>query len=156
MTTLLETIATVAIFALFLGAVSASFGGSKPYAVHAAVQSFGILLADARAVAQTSGVGATIVVAADAGNFTATLYPFRPFPGADMDGQPLRTIGGTVNVTPGAIFISSSATASAAQWSAGEGTLASEPRCADTIPLTFSNGMYAEPHAISCATAQLQ
>ena len=156
LTTLLEAILTLAVFAALLGSVAASFGGNKAYAVRAAVQSFGALLADARAVAQTSGSGATIVVSGGGGAFTATLYPFRPLPGGEMSAQATRTIGGAVSVTPTAIFISSSATAASAQWSAQDGTLESEPACTDTIALEFSDGRYTERHAISCATAQLQ
>lgn len=155
--TLIETIFCVAIIVVMLAALGAYSLGRNAYAVHAAAGTFAALVADARAVAQTSGSGATIAIARDAnGGFIATLYPYRPLPGADLTAPPVRTLGANVALAPLAIFISSSGTASAAAWTPESGTLSAEPACTDAISLTFSDGFASETHAIPCAQAQLQ
>ena len=155
--TLLETILCVAIIAMLLGTFTAYSLGKKAYAVRAAVESFTAFVADARAVAQTCGTGATIVIASDRkGGFVASLYPYRPIPGANLRVPAVRTLTANVDLTPTALFISSSGTASAAAWSTANGTLATEPACNTTIALTFGNGVTSEAHAIPCAQARLQ
>jgi len=153
---LIETIVCIAIVVILTAALGGYALGKKAYAIRAAVQSFGAFLDDARAVAQTSGVGATIAIAGDtSGGFTARLYPYRPLEGADLSGAPVRTLKGNVALTPLAIFISSSGTASATSWTPQNGTLASEPSC-EKISLTFSDGIASETHTIPCGLAVLQ
>src|SRR5579872_6761581 len=153
---LIETIVCVAIVVTLTAAVGSYALGRKAYAIRAAVQSFAAFLDDARAVAQTSGMGATIAIAGDTnGGFTARLYPYRPLEGADLSGAPVRTLKGNVALTPLAIFISSSGTASATSWTPQNGTLASEPSC-EKISLTFSDGIASETHTIPCGLAVLQ
>ena len=154
---LIETVVYVMLFGVLLGSVTASFTGRKAYAVRAAVQSFGALLDEGRAVAQTSGSGATIAIVSDGSSgFSATLYPFRPLPGADTSASALRAISAGVGLTPTAIFLSSSGTASAAAWTPGSSTPATEPPCNKTIALTFTDGTLSEAHTIACATSLLQ
>jgi type II secretory pathway pseudopilin PulG len=154
--TLIETLLAVAILALLVGSLGALFEGRRAYAVRSAVLGMQGLVADARAVAQSSGTGATVVIAAAGGGFTATLYPYRPLPGADLGLRAVRTLAGEVALTPLAVFISSSGTASAAAWSPPSGTLATEPPCNGSIGLQFSDGFTTESHAIPCAQAQLR
>jgi len=136
---------------------NANAEGSKPYAISAAVANVGALLDDARSVAQTSGNGATLLISSSGTSFTASVYPFRPTSGADLGLAAVRTIRGTVHVTPAAIFIDSSGTtASDASWTPAAGALDSEPRCAADLQLTFSDGLTAQTHAVPCSRAQLQ
>ena len=154
---LTETILCVAIIAMLLATLVAYALGQKTYAIRAAVSSFSAFVTDARAVAQTSGSGATIVIAGDErGGFVARLYPFRPLAGADLSAAPVRTLTANVSLTSTAVFISSSGTASATPWTPGGGTLASEPSCVNAIPLTFGDGISSEAHTIPCTQAELQ
>ncbi|HEY1729349.1 MAG TPA: hypothetical protein VGG22_13305 [Candidatus Baltobacteraceae bacterium] len=154
---LIETIVCVAIIVIVTAGFGAYTLGRKSYALRAAVQSFAAFLDDARAVAQTSGTGATIEIAGDTqGGFIATLYPYRPLEGADLSSAPVRTLKGNVALTPVAIFISSSGTASTTSWTVNAGVLSSEPACDTTIGLTFSDGVATEAHTIPCGQAVLQ
>lgn len=154
---LIETIVCAAIVVILTMALSAYSLGRKAYAVRAAVQTFSALLDDSRAVAQTSGMGATIAITGDShGGFIASLYPYRPLDGADLSSAPVRTLTGNVALTPLAIFISSSGTTSATAWTVKSGTLAAEPACDATIGLTFSDGIMSESHTIPCSQAVLQ
>ena len=154
---LVETLLCVAIIVMLLATAGAYSLGRKTYAIRAAVGSFSAFVADARAVAQTSGSGATIVIAdGRSGGFIAKLYPFRPVAGADLRAPPVRTLTADVDLTPTAVFISSSGTASASAWTPEGGTLAAEPACTNSITLTFGNGFSSEAHAIPCAQAELQ
>lgn len=154
---LIETIVCVAIVVILTAALGGYALGRKAYAIRAAVQSFAAFLDDARAVAQTSGAGATIAIASDTnGGFTATLYPYRPMEGADLSSAAVRTLKGNVALTPIAIFIASSGTASATSWTVNAGALSSEPACDTTIGLTFSDGIMSESHTIPCGLAVLQ
>jgi hypothetical protein len=152
-----ETVVCIAIIVMLIGALGSYALGKKSYAIRAAVQSFSAFVDDARALAQTSGNGATIAIASDGnGGFTASLYPYRPIPGASLDVQPVRTLRTNVTLTPLAIFISSSGTASAASWTPNSGALATEPACETPISLTFGDGVANEAHIIPCAMAALQ
>lgn len=152
-----ETVVCIAIIVMLIGALGSYALGKKSYALRAAVQSFSGFLDDARQVAQTSGSGATIAIAGDGnGGFIASLYPYRPLPGADLAARPERRSSAGVTLTALAIFISSSGTASSAAWTPDSGTLASEPPCETPISLTFSDGVTNETHTIPCARAALQ
>lgn len=154
---LIETIVCVAIVVILTAALGAYALGRKAYALRAAVQSFAAFVDDARSVAQTSGTGATIAIAGDAnGGFIAKLYPYRPLEDADTSLNPVRTLRGNVGLTPLAVFISSSGTASAASWTPQNGTLPTEPACESAIGLTFSDGTLSETHVIPCGDATLQ
>jgi len=149
---LIETIVCVAIAIILTAALSANMLGRNTYAIRAAVQSFSAFLDDARAVAQTSGTGATIAITSGTnGGFTATLYPYRPLEGADLSSAPVRTLRGEVSLTPVAIFISSSGTVSAGSWTPSNGALDLEPACDTAISLTFGT----EAHTIPCQEAVL-
>ncbi|MGA3036254.1 MAG: hypothetical protein ABSE64_02120 [Vulcanimicrobiaceae bacterium] len=149
---LIETIVCVMIVVVLMAALGANTLGRKAYAIRAAVQSFSAFLDDARAVAQTSGSGATIAIASDGnGGFTAALYAYRPLEGAVTSSAPVRTLRGNVALTPVAIFISSSGTVSAAAWTPSDGSLALEPTCDTAISLTFAD----EAHTIPCEDAVL-
>ena len=155
---LLELVVTLTIFLLVAASVAAFSLGRKAYAVHASVAALTALVDDARAAAQTSGNGATIALAADeTGGFVATLYPFRPLPSAAEGAPAARTIRANVSLAPVplGIFISSSATVSAAPWTVGQ-TLAAEPPCSEPIALTFDDGSYRETHALACGDARLR
>ena len=149
---LIETIVCVAIVVILMAGFGGYTLGTKAYAQRAAVQGFAAFLDDASAVAKTSGTGATIAIASDThGGFIATLYPYRPLDGADLNAGPLRTLRGGVTLTQVAIFISSSGTVSAAPWKTSDGSLVSEPACSTVISLTFGT----EPHTIPCQRAVL-
>lgn len=157
--TLIETLVVVAIVTLVLGALGAFFLGRKPYALRASFETVAALVSDARALAQTSGKGATVVLDSDGtGGFRAALYPYRPIAGADLGAPALRTAGGGVKLAPLplAIFISSSATASSSAWTPSSGTLENEPACNDAFALTFDDGSREETHTIACADATLR
>ena len=155
--TLIESMLCVAIVVMLTATFATYWLGKKTYAIRAAVASFAAFVADARSVAQTSGSGATIVISGDnKGGFIAQLYPFRPLSGIDLSASSVRTLTANVNLTPTAVFISSSGTASAALWTPKNGTLATEPSCANAISLTFGDGFSSEAHAISCTQAELQ
>jgi hypothetical protein len=152
-----ETVVCIVIVVMLIGALGSYALGKKSYAIRAAVQSFSAFVDDARAVAQTSGTGATIAIASDGnGGFIASLYPYRPIPGASLGAQPVRTLNANVTLTPLAIFISSSGTASATSWTPSSGVLANEPACETAISLTFGDGIANEAHLIPCAEAALQ
>lgn len=154
---LIETFVTVATAATLLVSLGGFSLARKPYAMQAAVKSLRAFIADARSVAATSGVGATIVIASRNGGFAAALYPYRPLDGADLSLPAVRTLTGNASVTATAIFISSSGTASsAATWTPASGALASEPACTNGTQLTFSDGFASETHLVPCATAELQ
>lgn len=155
--TLIETVLVSALSAVLLAAFAAYDLARKPYAVSAAVQSIGSLLDDARSVAQTSGNGATLLIASSGDTFTASLYPYRPLTGADLTVPAVRTLRGNVSITPSAIFIDSSGTTSwDLGWTPLSGTLDAEPACTSPAELTFGDGSSSETHAVPCAAARLQ
>lgn len=156
--TLVETLIACAIALLVLAAITAYALGSKAYVIRSAVESVAALMADARSVAQTSGSGATIVIATTpSGGFTATLYPYRPIPSATVGAAAVRTLQGAASITPTAIFVDSSGTtASSSSWTPQSGTLSSEPPCTSATQLVFSNGYTSETHAVPCTLASLQ
>ena len=157
MVSLIETVVCVTIVVTFTATLGAFTLGRNAYAVHAAATAFGSLVTDARAVAQTSGTGATITIVPNpGGGFIATLYPYRPLPGGDLSATAVRTLRANVSLAPQAIFISSSGSASASAWTPANGTLAEEPACANAIALTFSDGFATETHDIPCAQAELE
>jgi hypothetical protein len=154
---LTETVVCIAIIVMLVAALGSYALGKKSYAIRAAVQRFSAFVDDARTVAQTSGTGATIAIASDGhGGFTASLYPYRPLPGANLNAQPVRMLDANVELTPLAIFISSSGTASATSWTPNSGALESEPACETAISLTFGDGIANEAHTIPCELASLQ
>jgi len=157
--TLVETVVVAALLALLTAALGASTLARKPYALRAAVGDVGAILTDARSVAQTTGSGATVVIApATGGGFVASLYPYRPLPSdVNLAAQPVRVARGTANVTPLAIFIDSSGTtSSSASWTPSSGTLEAEPACSGGTNLTFSDGYATETHTVPCAQAELE
>ena len=165
--TLLETILVTALLALLATALAAFFVGRKPYALRAAARSLGALVDEARAIALTSGSGATIAVETQpAGGFIARLYPYRPLPQLPITAtaEPVRTLTGSVALgligiaaaPPFALFVSSSGTVSAATWTPASGTLAQEPPCSGALTLRLDDGWFSESHAIPCDDAQLQ
>ena len=109
---------TLAVVALLLAAGGAFSLGTRPYAVRAAQSQFDALLRTARALASTSGNGATIVVEprnanGSAAGFTATLYGGRPnaVPLASQNVPPLVVDANFAETSLGApplsIFLSS-------------------------------------------------
>ena len=156
MVSLIETLVATAISALLVASLAGYSLAQRPYAIRAAVQNVGALLSDARSVAETSGNGATVVIASTTGGFSASLYPFRPTTGANVGTPPVRSVGGNVIVTSTAIFVSSSGTVSSTSWSPAGGTLAAEPPCTTPIAITFTSGSSSETHTIPCETAELR
>ena len=162
--TLLETLVVVGIVVVLLGGLAAFSLGRRAYAAHAAVATVQALIDETRATAATSGNGATLAFTpATGGGFTATIYPFRPLPGADLGAPPVRTTAGAVTVSaagiatmPFAIFVSSSGTSSVASWTTNQGTLPVEPVCNGTITLLFDDGSRVAPHALDCGAASLR
>lgn len=162
--TLIETLIVVGILVVLLGGLAAFSLGRRAYALRAAVATVHALVDETRAAAATSGNGATLAFTpASGGGFTASIYPFRPLPGANLSVAPLRSTSGAVGIAaagiatlPFAIFISSFGTSSAAAWTPNQGTLAAEPACNGTITLLFDDGSRVEPHALDCGAASLR
>ncbi|MBV8602350.1 MAG: hypothetical protein JO359_12365 [Candidatus Eremiobacteraeota bacterium] len=163
-TSLVETLIAVAALVVLLALSANFFLGRKAYALRAAVSAFGSLVDEARAVARTSGSGASLVVVpSDAGGFRARIYPYRPLEGAQpeapvraVDAPVALTAPGLASVPPFALFISSSGTVSGAAWTPDAGTLAEEPACDAPIALEFDDGFRREDHAIACGEAVLR
>lgn len=155
--TLVETIAVCTLSVLLIAALAAYDLARKPYAIPAAVGVVGSMLDDARSVAQTSGGGATLLITSAGTSFEASIYPYRPLAGADLSAPAVRTVSGTANVTPAAIFIDTSGTTSSnATWTPASGTLETEPICTSALQLTFGDGFGSETHSVPCSRAQLQ
>ena len=129
-----------------LAAVSAYVAADSPGSSSAARTDLPAAVEQARTLAESSGDGATLTLAQEppggAGRtrFDLVLYRYRPDPGSPFDATrpehawrlpgAFRTSAGA---GPLALFISSSGTASYANWVPSDGPLAQEPAC--TAPL---------------------
>jgi len=132
------------------------------------------LFDEARALAATSGDGATVVLVpqktgSGARAFDVMLYRYRPR--ADASPTPGRSTAGIVldrsehmmgslatSATadgPVAIFISTSGTVSYAAWTPRAGPLAQEPACTAPLELTISAGPTAADFQLPCDQATL-
>jgi prepilin-type N-terminal cleavage/methylation domain-containing protein len=99
--TILEVTVAVAIFALLLGSLAAVGQSRKAFAAAQSAREFDALLAQARALASSSGNGATLVFAPDSASGTGalvTLYSGRPNrPGAvPILAAPPQSLAGAV------------------------------------------------------------
>lgn len=150
------------ILAAFLLAVGAIALGSRPFAVRSDATRFDALVAAARAVAASSGNGATLAFVSGGGaGSTVRLYSGRPN-GGGMRSTSLAPVrlraevrAKNVGRPPFAIFFSSAGYATAASGSYGPGSLlASEPPCPVPSPgasvVTFSAGRGGESRTLPC------
>ncbi|MHB1798390.1 MAG: prepilin-type N-terminal cleavage/methylation domain-containing protein [Vulcanimicrobiaceae bacterium] len=164
--TLVEVTVATGILAAFLLAVGAIALGSRPFAVRSDATRFDALVAAARAVAASSGNGATLAFVSGGGGAgtTARLYAGRPNGGAmrltSLAPVRLRAEVRAKNVgrPPFAIFFSSAGYATAASGSYAPGSfLASEPPCPVPSPgaavVTFSAGRAGESRTLPCPSA---
>ncbi len=148
---LVETVLVVAIVLVALGAFVARSLGAGAGSAPAAVDALPAFVESARAVAATTGDGATVTMTqlpltgSGRASFMVALYRYRPNPGSQFDGSaPLTTErfsgGFRASLGPGplALFIASAGTVSFAQWTPGSGTLALEPACAAPLELVVA------------------
>jgi hypothetical protein len=130
----------------------------------AATSALPAIIGEARALAATSGDGATVILAPEDGGaapgfFRITLFSGRPRPGGSFDpASPLRSerfAGRLWTSAAGAgavaIFISSAGGASYAAWSPAQALLPSEPTCAEPLSFTAAGSRFR----LACAGAGL-
>jgi len=153
--TLLEVLLAIALLAAFALAFGAQTLMQRPGALAATAAALPALVARTRALAESSGDGATLTIVPDAGGFTATLYPHRPSPGSSFDPNnvaqrerfPVFVGSSSAGSAPFAVFVSSSGTASSSAWAVSDGSLAAEPVCAAPLALVLATS----PSALSTA-----
>ncbi|MDQ2871727.1 MAG: prepilin-type N-terminal cleavage/methylation domain-containing protein [Candidatus Eremiobacteraeota bacterium] len=168
--TLIEFAVACAILAVLLAAAARYSLGARPASLHAAILQADALTAQARAVAQTSGNGATLLVVPQAQGVSVTLYAGRP------DGRPmsatgapplvlnLEADGGSLGKPPFAVFFSSSGSATGSPRypqgafdPANPPLLPSQPPCPDqgrqAVILTFESAGRSESLTLPCAAS---
>jgi len=161
--TLLEWVITVAVVAMVILAGGAFANSRHAYATHSAVLRVGALLTTARALAATSGNGATLTFITTPTSTVVTLYAGRPNGGTFGTVVTSDTLeGGVTSVavpaatTAMALFVDSAGTGTASTWMLASGTLAAEPACPGALDLIFTAGGATETHALSCSDMILQ
>ena len=142
---MLEIMLVVAIVLVALGAFYSQTLGSGSGVAPAAIDALPALVENARTVAAGSGDGATVTfvqfpsTGAGRESFEVALFADRPNPGSSFAPVPLRSerfsgaFRASLGAGPFALFISSSGTASFANWTVGSPPLQTEPAC--TAPL---------------------
>ncbi len=147
---MLEVLAAIATLSLVVVALGSASLVQRPGAVAASTSALPALVARARALAESTGDGATLELAPDASGFTATLYPHRPIPASDFNAATIAQVdrfsaflaspaGGSAL----AIFIASSGGASWAGWTPASGALAREPDCSGSLQLVVGSSAWA-------------
>jgi len=159
--TLLEIVVTVGIVAMLVVAGGAFAQSMHPYAMPAAVQRLGSLLAMARSVAASSGNGATLTLTRSGTQTLITLYAGRPDGGTfgpvvTTDTLDAEVTSAAVAGDTFALFVDSGGTGTAAVWTAAQGTLATEPACPGALDLTVAINGGHQTHALSCSDMVLQ
>jgi hypothetical protein len=143
--TLLDVVLASALIGLGVLASGAISLASRPGSLDAAGAGLPSFVARARALAQTTGDGATLAFVPSSAGFSATLYPHRPIPGSAFDAgtieqsESFRVYFRTSTAGSGAfaIFFSSSGSASWTTWSPASGSLAAEPACLPPLELVL-------------------
>jgi prepilin-type N-terminal cleavage/methylation domain-containing protein len=159
--TLIEVLFTIAIVTIVALGASTLLASSNPFLTRGTSLAFDALLGNARAVAATSGNGATITVVNDASGFTATLYPGRPnTAGLGTAVQTLHEnaslMSAFTNATSFAFFLNSAGTGTASTWTLTSGTLATEPPCPGALNLTITSGGHAVNATLACTDMRLR
>jgi hypothetical protein len=156
--TLLDVVLASALIGIAVLACGALSLGTRPGSLDAASVAVPSLVARARALAETTGDGATLAFTPSSAGFTATLYPHRPIPESAFDAatieqsESFRVYFGSSASGPKAfaIFLSSSGSASWTAWSPASGLLAVEPACLPPLELVLgpsAAGVAAAPVA---------
>ncbi|HMD01496.1 MAG TPA: hypothetical protein VKG44_00900, partial [Candidatus Baltobacteraceae bacterium] len=142
--TLLEALLAVALLAGVVVVLGSGSLAQRPGALGATSSALPALVARARALAESSGDGATLAFAPQPDGFGVTLYAYRPIAGSPFGASSIaqrETYPAYVTSSAGsgafAIFISSAGTASYAAWSPASGALASEPACDAPLSLVI-------------------
>src|SRR5271165_3489533 len=133
----LEVTLAAALLALTLLAFGAVSLERRPGSLAAASVALPSLVERARALAETTGDGATLAFTPIASGLAVTLYPHRPTsssafsPGGVEQLERYRVfVASSVSAAaPFALFLSSSGGASYAAWSPASGVLDAEPQC---------------------------
>jgi len=155
---------TIALALLLAGVAGVwSLSQSRAPAI-AAGNALPAMLGQARALAATSGDGATVVLAPEGpgpglASFRVTLFAGRPRPGGSFQAAfPVRSerfagrlLSSAADAGAVAIFISTAGAASYAAWSPDRAPLATEPAC--TVPLVVS--LAGVRFGLACSDAQL-
>ncbi len=142
-----------------LGLAVVAFGAgsfaSRPASLAAASAALPATVARARALAESSGDGATLTFAPSASGFVATLYPHRPVAGSSFSVATIEQTeafrvylaSSSAGTSPFAVFLSSSGSTSWAAWTPTDGSLAAEPAC--DAPLELVMGPSAQAVALA-------
>ncbi len=153
--TLIETLIVAAIVMTMAALVVVAYKGSRPFGMRSAVNQFDAAVAYARAVASTSGNGATIVFIArkDAQGaalpgFDAQLYSGRPNSLGPIVKVPVATFSSTGDIAeaslgrpPFSIFVNSAGHASGMRAAVTpNSTVGAEPACPSPPQLKFTFG----------------
>jgi hypothetical protein len=163
---IVEVLVAVSIVLVILSLGAGVSLRSHPGGTGVAARDIAAILADARALAATSGDGATVVIGPNqcsaAGSATqratsmACLFSHRPISGS-FSSSPARTIRLNADVEipslgtpPYGIFISPSGFVAAAQWSPSQGALTQEPVCTSTLTIVFDGSRNG---VLDCVTA---
>ena len=143
--TLLDVVLASALIGLGILASGAVSLGIRPGSLEAATVALPSFVARARALAESTGDGATLAFAPSAAGFSATLYPHRPIPGSAFDpatSEQSESFSVYVRSSAAggaafAIFLSSSGSASWTAWSPASGSLDVEPACLPPLELVL-------------------
>jgi len=119
------------------------------------------LLASARALASSSGNGATVTVVPTGSQTVVTLYAGRPNGGAfgpivTTDTLDAAIASAAMSTATFSLFIDSAGTGTASAWTTTQGVLNAEPPCPGALDLTFSAGSGRQTHALACTDMVLQ
>jgi len=155
------TVVLAILLAALAGACSLSQSRAPAVAASSALPA---ILGEARALAATSGDGATVVLAPEGpgpglASFRVTLFGGRPRPGGTFDpAAPARSdrfagrlVSSVADAGAVAIFISSAGSASYAAWSPDRTPLADEPACAAPLAISAAGARFS----LACSDAQL-
>jgi hypothetical protein len=164
---IVEVLVAVTIVLLILGIGAGATLSSHPGGNGIAARDISAILAEARALAATTGDGATIVIgpnqcsvaqpqAPQRATSTVCLFAHRPISGG-LSAAPIRSIALVSDVEipslgspPYGIFISSSGFVAASEWSPSQGAISQEPVCSTTLTIVFDG---SRSGVLDCATA---
>lgn len=157
--TLPEVLIAAAVSVLMAAALFSQAGGGRIFAARSAMDALQAELAHARAIAATSGNGATLVFSSAPRGFSMRLYRGRPNAAGAMTSAapPLDAAADireqALGVPPFTLFFDGAGHASAMAGAAGGSTLASDPGCPDSdgaVNLRLSDGRLNTGLALAC------
>lgn len=140
--TLVEIMVTVGILTITLVAAAWALN-SRATQQHDDAAVLTSLVARARSLATTNGVGATLGITSSAhGGSIVRVYSDRPYPGSNVTEVESETLDASTITLDGvsqpvAIFFDPSGAVSSSAWSNGE-TFSSEPACSANVSITIS------------------